>query len=260
MQRTFAAIHIVFVSCFIMLTIPVCPASGQATQEIEKDLVHVKGGCFEMGDVFGDGGEHERPVHTVCLSDFYISKYEVTQQQWRDVMGTNPALTQENPNHPVDIVSWWDVEEFIEKLNVQTGSTYRLPTEAEWEFACRAGGKLRKYGTEDGTLSRELAHYQEDEKSGTTVLPVGSFPPNQLGLYDMSGNASEWVMDWYDRKQYEQSQVNNPVVLSTRLETLKVRRGGNWADRGWILRCTNRNYRRTGLRLIGLGFRLAKDS
>lgn len=226
----------------------------------EKDLVLVKGDCFQMGDVFGDGGEHERPVHEVCLQDYYISKHEVTQHQWRQVMGTTPSLTQDNPNHPVDIVSWWDVEEFIEKLNAQTDQDYRLPTEAEWEFACRAGGKDLKYGTQDGTLAKDLALYLEDEKSGKTLMPVGSFPPNQLGLYDMSGNASEWVMDWYDRKYYGQSPVDNPVVLKTRLETLKVRRGGNWADQGWILRCTNRNYRRPGLRLIGLGFRLAKDA
>lgn len=238
-------------------------ASGEkvfAEQLFENDLILVRGGCFQMGDVFGDGGEHERPVHEVCLSDYYISKYEVTQQQWQHVMGGNPALNQSQPNHPVDIVSWWDIETFIEKLNAQTDQNYRLPTEAEWEFACRAGGKNLKYGTKDGTLSEDLARYSGDEKNGITIIPVGSFPPNQLGLYDMPGNASEWVMDWYDREYYEQSPVNNPVVLNTRLETLKVRRGGNWADQGWILRCTNRNYRRPALRLIGLGFRLAKNA
>jgi len=247
-------------ACFLVVFVTVFGQPVCSEELFEKDLVLVQGGCFQMGDVFGDGGEHERPVHEVCLSDYYISKYEVTQRQWQRVMGSNPALDQSNPNYPVDIVSWWDIEEFIEKLNSQTGNKYRLPTEAEWEFACRAGGKELKYGTKDGTLSEDLAHYLQDEGNGSPLMPVGSFPPNQLGLYDMSGNASEWVMDWYDRKHYGQSPVNDPVVLSTRLETLKVRRGGNWADKGWILRCTNRNYRRTALRLIGLGFRLAKDA
>lgn len=245
---------------FVLVFIFVFGEAVCAEQLFEKDLVLVKGSCFQMGDVFGDGGEHERPVHEVCLADYYISKYEVTQRQWQQVMGSNPALHQNNPDYPVDIVSWWDIEEFIEKLNAQTNRNYRLPTEAEWEFACRAGGKGVKYGTKDGTLSEDLALYLQDEEEGNPLMPVGSFPPNQLGLHDMSGNASEWVMDWYDRNHYGQSPVNNPVVLKTRLETLKVRRGGNWADQGWILRCTNRNYRRPGLRLIGLGFRLAKDS
>ena len=220
----------------------------------------VKGSCYQMGDVFGDGGEHERPVHEVCLSDYYISKYEVTQEQWQHVMGNNPSLNQANPDYPVDVVSWWNIETFLQKLNTQTNQNYRLPTEAEWEFACRAGGKEIKYGTKDGSLSDKLVIYSGDEKNGKGIMPVGSFPPNQLGLYDMSGNVSEWVMDWYDRKHYGQSPVNNPVVLKTRMETLKVRRGGHWAAQGWILRCSFRNYRRPGLRLIGLGFRLAKDS
>lgn len=230
-------------------------------QEIpESDFVLIKGGCFQMGDVFGDGGDHERPVHQVCLSDYYISKYEVTQEQWQQVMDSNPSLNQTTPHYPVDVVSWWDVEIFLEKLNAQTNQNYRLPTEAEWEFACRAGGKKVKYGTKDGTLSEELVFSSGDEKNGKTIMPVGSFPPNQLGLYDMSGNVSEWVMDWYDRKHYGQSPQKNPVVLKTRMETLKVRRGGHWADQGWILRCSFRNYRRPAFRLIGLGFRLAKDS
>ncbi len=260
MKISTGALRQVYTPFLFLVLIFVCGEAVSAEQLFEKDMVLVHGGCFQMGDIFGDGGEHERPVHEVCLPDYYISKYEVTQQQWQHVMNNNPALDQSNSNFPVDIVSWWDIEEFIEKLNVQTNQNYRLPTEAEWEFACRAGGKELKYGTKDGTLSKDLALYLGDEKSDKTVMPVGSFPPNQLGLYDMSGNASEWVMDWYDREHYRQSPVKNPVVLQTRLETLKVRRGGNWADQGWILRCTNRNYRRPGLRLTGLGFRLAKNS
>ncbi len=254
------ALRLLYTSFFVFVVISLFGETVCAKELFEKDLVLVKGGCFQMGDVFGDGGEDERPVHEVCLPDYYISKYEVTQQQWQHVMGSNPALNQTNPKFPIDIVSWWNIEEFILKLNAQTNQNYRLPTEAEWEFACRAGGNSLKYGTKDGTLSEDLALYARDEKNGTTLMPVGSFPPNQLGLYDMSGNASEWVMDWYDRKHYAQSPVNDPVVLKTRMETLKVRRGGNWAAQDWILRCTCRNFRRPALRLMGLGFRLAKDS
>ncbi len=229
-------------------------------QNFDNAFVKVKGDCYQMGDRSGDGVYDERPVHEVCLSDFYISKYEVTQEQWQYIMGNNPSENQTDPHYPIDIVSWWDVEAFIKKLNAQTNQNYRLPTEAEWEFACRAGVKGAKYGTKDGSLSEKMVIHSGDKTNGKGIMPVGSFPPNQLGLYDMSGNVSEWVMDWYDRKYYAKSPVKNPVALTTRLETLKVRRGGHWADQASMLRCSFRNFRSPGFRLIGLGFRLAKDS
>ena len=122
----------------------------------EDDFVKVEGDCYQMGDQFGDGLPDELPVHTVCLSDFYISKYEVTQEQWLHVMGNNPSKNQANPRHPVDVVSWHEVERFIDKLNSKTNGKFRLPTEAEWEYACRAGGEKVKYGTADGTSSTHL--------------------------------------------------------------------------------------------------------
>lgn len=224
------------------------------------DFVLVKGDCFHMGDVFGDGVDLEQPVHKVCLSDYYISRYEVTQELWLKVMGYNPSSDKARSNYPVDVVNFWHIEEFLEKFNTMTGETYRLPTEAEWEFACRGGGKKVKYGTQHSQLSREVANYTPEETQEKGIMAVGSFPPNELGLYDMSGNVSEWVMDWYDRGYYKQSPIQDPVVLETRMPTLKVRRGGSWGDKGWFLRCSFRNYRRPAHRLNGLGFRLAKDS
>jgi len=174
-------------------------------------------------------------------------------------MGNKPSKNQKEKRYPIDVVSWYDVEKFIEILNLRTNSGFRLPTEAEWEFACRAGGKKIKYGTADGTKGKHLVINSDNKESGRGIMPVGSFPPNSLGLYDMSGNVSEWVKDWYDRDYYSKAPVNDPVLLNTRMETLRVRRGGHWEDSSWIQRCTFRNWRKPGFRLIGLGFRLAID-
>ncbi len=212
-----------------------------------------------MGDQFGDGLPDELPVHKVCLSDFYISKYEVTQEQWVHVMGTNPSQDQENPRYPVDVVSWHEVERFIEKLNLKTNGKFRLPTEAEWEYACRAGGKEVKYGTANGTSSANLLIHSGTNLEHQGVRPVGSFPANELGLYDITGNVSEWVLDWYDRKFYAQGPVNDPRLIEDRTRRSRVRRGGYWGDKEWVMRCTFRNLRKPNYRLVGLGFRLAKD-
>ncbi|MDJ0783556.1 MAG: formylglycine-generating enzyme family protein [Desulfosarcinaceae bacterium] len=223
------------------------------------DFVTITGACFYMGDQFGDGGTDEVPVHRVCLSDYALAKYEVTQAQWTAIMGSNPSNDQTDANYPVDVVSWYDVETFIERLNAQSDGKYRLPTEAEWEFACRAGGQKRKYGTADGRHADHLVIHAESAAEHKGMRPVGSFAPNALGLYDMTGNASEWVLDWYHQDYYQQSPVNDPKLLATRMETLKVRRGGSWRDRAWVQRCTYRNWRKPGYRLIDLGFRLARD-
>lgn len=245
----------------VMITILLVISKTGNSQTISSgDFVLVKGDCFQMGDVFGDGVDLEHPVHEVCLSDYYIAKYEVTQELYQQVMGENPSSDQSNGSYPVDIVNYWNVEEFLDKLNSMTGEEYRLPTEAEWEFACRAGGKKVRYGTSDGTLNPNLANYNYDDSMQHGMMAVGSYPPNALGIYDMSGNASEWVMDWYDRNYYSESPKQDPVVLETRMPTLKVRRSGYWGNQEWIMRCSFRNYRRPAHRLTGLGFRLAKDA
>ena len=228
-------------------------------ESIDDDFVLINGGCFQMGDQYGDGLPDELPVHRVCVSDFYLSKYEVTQELWLSVMGHNPSQDQADPRYPVDVVSWHEVDDFITRLNSNTGGKFRLPTEAEWEYACRAGGKRVRHGTADGTSSAKFLSHVDNESEAQGVRPVGSFPPNGLGLYDMSGNVSEWVLDWYDRKYYQKSPVNDPLLEQDRTKRSRVRRGGYWGDKEWAMRCTFRNLRKPNYRLHGLGFRLARE-
>jgi formylglycine-generating enzyme required for sulfatase activity len=174
------------------------------------ELVLVKGGCFQMGDVIGVGEAQEKPVHEVCVSDFYLGKYEVTQAQWEKVMGNNPASRKEcGLSCPIENISWNMIQEFIGKLNSKGGAQYRLPTEAEWEYAARSGGKNEKWaGTSDEKVVTEYAWH---DKNGNSFLQqVGKKKPNGLGLYDMSGNVIEWCQDVYDEAYYGASPKDNP--------------------------------------------------
>jgi formylglycine-generating enzyme required for sulfatase activity len=190
------------------------------------DLVLIKGGCFQMGDTFGDGQADEKPVHTVCVEDFYIGKYEVTQGQWQSVMGNNPSFFKNcGEKCPVEQVSWNDIQVFLTKLNAKTGKTYRLPTEAEWEFAARSGGKKEKYaGTSSDSELGKYAWYSAN--SGGSIRPSGQKQPNGLGLYDMTGNAWEWCQDWYGELYYGQSTRKNPAGPQSGIR--RVLRGGAW--------------------------------
>ncbi|MDP2279759.1 MAG: SUMF1/EgtB/PvdO family nonheme iron enzyme, partial [Nitrospirota bacterium] len=188
------------------------PATGM-------EIVFVKGGCFQMGDTFGDGESDEKPVHEVCVDDYYIGKYEVTQGQWKAIMGNNPSHFKDcGDNCPVEQVSWNDVQEFIQKLNEKNNPPsppftkggkggFRLPTEAEWEYAARSGGKSERYS--GGNDIDSVAWYNKN--SGGKTHPVGTKQPNGLGIYDMSGNVWEWVNDWYDEFYYKNSPKNNPT-------------------------------------------------
>ena len=156
-----------------------------------------------MGSNSNYGGRDEKPVHRVCLTqDYYLGKYEVTQAQWQQVMGNNPAYYK-GSNKPVENVVWDDVQDFIRKLNQQTGLHYRLPTEAEWEYACRSGGEDQKYC--GGNNANSVAWY--DDRSGSGPRPVGQKQANGLGLYDISGNVWEWVQDRYDGDYYSNSST-----------------------------------------------------
>lgn len=185
------------------------------------EMVFVKGGCYQMGN---DGYY----AHEVCADDFYMGKYEVTQGQWKAIMGNNPSYFKDcGDNCPVEQVSWNDIQEFINKLNSKTGKNYRLPTETEWEYAARSGGRNEKYaGTSNKSELKDYAWY--DRNSGSKTHPVGQKKPNGLGLYDMSGNVWEWVNDWYDSDYYKNSPKNNPTGPSNGKG--KVRRGGSWRN------------------------------
>ena len=203
-----------------------------APQKFSKDpatgieMVYVKGGCYQMGDPYtsaDDGQPDEKPVHEVCVDDFYIGKYEVTRGQWNSIMGRIPPSTChcDADNCPVDNVSWSEVQNFIGSFNKKSGgSKYRLPTEAEFEYAQRSGGKNERYS--GGNDVDSVAWYGAN--SGDVVHPVGTKAPNGLGIYDMSGNVWEWTNDWYEGAYYSHSPRNNPKGASVGSQHTK--RGG----------------------------------
>jgi formylglycine-generating enzyme required for sulfatase activity len=217
------------------------------------EMVKVKGGCYKMGDTFGKGNSDEKPVHEVCVSDFSIGKYLVTQAEWKAVMGTSPSKFT-GDRLPVDSVSWDDTQEFITNLNLLTGKRYRHPTEAEWEYAARSGGKNETWaGTSDGARLSEYAWYKDNSARKTHV--VGSKKPNGLGLYDMSGNVWEWVQDRYDSAWYGESPRDNPQGPMT--GSYRVQRGGSWFNTAVNVRASHRYWREPSDRDGRLGFRLA---
>jgi formylglycine-generating enzyme required for sulfatase activity len=225
-------------------------------QAPEIEMVRVTGGCFQMGDTFGDGRDDEKPIHEVCVSDFYIGRYEVTQVQWQAVMGNNPSSFK-GDRRPVDSVSWEDAEAFIAKLNRMTGRRYRLPTEAEWEYAARSGGRKEKWaGTSDKS---QLGDYAWDgDNSGEETHVVGTKRPNELGLYDMSGNVREWVEDRYGDVWYEESPRDNP--RGPQKGSARVLRGGSWRGDPWGARAAYRGWYDPAIRNNYFGFRLASSA
>ncbi len=219
------------------------------------EFVAVPGGCFQMGDTFGDGESDEKPVHEVCVSDFSIGKYEVTQAQWQRVMGSNQShFTQCGDTCPVEEVSWNDAQQFIQRLNQQSGSNYRLPTEAEWEYAARSGGKSEKYS--GGNDVDAVAWYSGN--SGSKTHPVGQKQANGLGIHDMSGNVWEWVQDRYSDNYYGSSPRDNPTGSSS--GSARVIRGCGWLNDAGIVRSANRLGGVPGYRHGSLGFRLVLPS
>ena len=217
------------------------------------EFVLVKGGCFAMGDTFGDGLPDERPVREVCLDDFYLGKYEVTQKQWELVMGSNPSRFK-GGDRPVEQVSWSDVQRFISRLNDQSGQKFRLPTETEWEYAARSSGKREKYaGTSQEIDLGQYAWYFLN--SGSQTHAVGEKRRNDLGLYDMNGNVWEWCADWYGENYYQGRPKHNPEGPST--GSNKALRGGSWFNDAGNLRLAYRYAFSPEYRAGTIGFRLA---
>jgi formylglycine-generating enzyme required for sulfatase activity len=196
----------------------VSPAGSFRDAATGMEMVYVAGGCYRMGaaDDDCDATSEERPAHEVCVGGLYVGKYEVTQGQWRTVMGsdTSASSTCASDDCPVDNVSWSDVQEYIARLNARSlsrGGRYRLPTEAEWEYAARSGGRAEKYsgGNDVGN------HTWFADNSGKINHPVGTKDPNGLGLYDMSGNVWEMTSDWYSTAYYSSSPRDNPTGPTT---------------------------------------------
>ena len=188
------------------------------------DMVEVRGGTFRMGATSEQGSDaldNEKPVHSVTLSGYYIGKTEVTQALWEAVMGNNPSRFK-GDNLPVEWVSWNDCQEFIRKLNALTGQNFRLPTEAEWEFACRGGNNSRGYKYSGSNYIDDVAWYAGN--SGIETQPVTAKSPNELGIYDMSGSVLEWCNDGYGG--YRCGAQTNPKGSYD--ESTRVYRGGSW--------------------------------
>jgi sulfatase modifying factor 1 len=240
----------------------------KASGKLPEDMVRVEGGPFKMGSE--EGGDRG-PVRPVTVRTFYIAKYEVTQEEWYNLMGYNPSFIQ-GALCPVDRVRWWDVLEYCNKLSQKQGLTpcykidgetvtcnfaangFRLPTEAEWEFACRGGNESGNFKYSGSNQAEEVGWYVKN--TGFLPQPVGQLKPNELGIYDMSGNVMEWCWDWYDRDYYRNSPAKAPKGPSSGIR--KVARGGGIFRPANLMECSYRSWGKPYCTVSGLGFRLAR--
>lgn len=239
------------------------------------EFVFVKGGCFQMGSNSGDSDE--KPVHEVCVDDFYIGKYEVTNAQYRRYQSGHSSKDYEGnslngDSQPVVYVSWDDAKSYANWLSRQGGKTFRLPTEAEWEYAARAGTRTERFWGDSSDSACGYANVADQyaiQRKGwskdsndfkcsdgyAASSPVGKFKPNALGLYDMLGNVWEWVEDIYSSDAYSKHQRNNPIYTGS--GSYRVLRGGSWLNSPQGVRSADRGYDSPGNLDSFLGFRLA---
>ncbi len=249
---------------------PGSPTPGDLPPAAQKSLQMAKipAGQFLMGDVFDEGNDNEKPTHQVTLSAFEIGKYEVTQELWNAIMQTRPSEHKNCADCPVKEVSWEWIQIFLQKLNaLYPGKNYRLPTEAEWEYAAREGGKKVRFGNGkdvadpaqinfDGSESSKQSYSLSGLYRGATVA-VGSLRcPNALGLHDMSGNVWEWCSDWYSENYYKKNSAKDPQGPTS--GSYRVCRGGSWYSRPRYCRVASRNGNAPGVQGYDLGFRLAR--
>ncbi len=245
---------------------------GSARQKIEDlgngiklEMVYIPGGSFLMGSPENEEGrdESESPQHEVILQPFYMSKYPITQNQYQAVMGNNPSNFK-GENRPVERVSWHDAIEFCKKLSRKTGKIYRLPSESQWEYACRAGTTTPFYFGE--TITSELVNYNGNfpyayapkDKYREKTTDVGSFPPNAFGLYDMHGNVLEWCQDvWHGN--YNGAPNDGSSWETGGDSKRRLLRGGCWFNSSWYCRCARRNYIVADNSLNNRGFRIVSS-
>ncbi|BCL36538.1 formylglycine-generating enzyme family protein [Nostoc sp. MS1] len=221
------------------------------------EMVYVPGGTFMMGSPKEEGQKEETPQHEVTIKPFFMSKYPVTQAQWKAVafipmincqLKPNPSFFA-GDNLPVESISWFEAGEFCDRLTAKTGRKYRLPSEAEWEYACRASTQTPFYFGE--TITKKLANAQT-----TKILPVGSFYPNAFGLYDMHGCVYEWCADtWHP--SYNKAPKDGRVWISSRNDKYLVLRGGSWLANLANCRCASRTNYQPHIRTNTCGFRVA---
>jgi len=282
--RYFASFVLFFLACACQLSAADTPVSQKQQHGIRSgylagDLINIPGGCFRMGDIFGDGSKDEKPVHDVCLSSFAIARYDVTVAQFSDFVQESGYKTdaeksggcfvwagkwekradadwrfpgfEQGDNHPVTCVSWNDATAYSQWLSRKNGRTYRLPNEAEWEYACRSGGKAEKYCGSNSIDA--IAWYGSNSNSKTH--PVGQKQPNGFGLYDMSGNVWQWTQQWYGEYGKEMAP-GTPYLLS---HSFRVNRGGCWSSTARSARATTRSNGAANGQGNTLGFRLASS-
>ncbi len=221
------------------------------------ELVYIPGGSFMMGSPDTEEGRqvNERPQHQVTLQPFYMSKYPITQRQYQEIMGENPSNFK-GDNLPVETVSWNDATNFCTQLSARTEGTYGLPSESQWEYACRAGTTTPYYFGE--SITTELANYfgSSDTPPGenrATTTEVGIFPPNAFGLYDMHGNVFEWCQDdWHD--SYDGAPSDGSAWKTE--GQFKMARGGTWYINASSCRSATRNYINADIQSEYVGFRV----
>jgi formylglycine-generating enzyme len=261
------------------------------TNSSQSDMVLIESGYFEMGQAEGNMiqkgmSRGEFPTHNVDLNGYYIGEYEVTQRQWRDIMNNSPGKFKDCDNCPVECVSWWSAVKYCNYRSIKEGLTpcytyngetnpekwtiqkydnkkikcditakgYRLPTEAEWEYASRGGSESKNYRYSGSDKVDDVAWYKGN--SDRKTHPVGEKSPNELGIYDMSGNVREWCNDWYDENYYSKSPKSNPMGQDT--GQYRVLRGGSWLDFKYTLTVTQRLNSLPENR-EGFGFRVARS-
>ena len=239
------------------------PSSEESRKRFEPEMVQVPGGCFVMGSPLTEQGRYDdETLHRVCVEGFEIGKYEVTQAQWKAIMGDNPSYFKDDQN-PVEEVSLHDIQKYIHALNEKTSKKYRLPTEAEWEYAAR-GGSSSAYPWGD-TINHDQANYGHDECCSGVIeghdqweytSPVGSFSANDFGLYDTVGNVNEWTCSLYNFS-YDGKEKK---CVSLQVGGNRVIRGGSWiVDPAWVRSAIRSSIEPTDKHIF-VGFRLVRTN